>query len=135
MFADDPRSRMWSEACDMLERAERLHRQFFRPGFAGPQSASWEPPIDVFDTNRELWIIAALPGVAPEQLDVSVNAGELTIAGSRPLPAMLRGAAIHRLEIPYGRFERRVRLPAGQLVLSRSELVGGCLVLILTRED
>jgi HSP20 family protein len=135
MFADDPRSRMWSEACEMLERAERLHRQFFRPGLAVPQSASWEPPVDIFETDRELWIIAALPGVVPEHIEASIHADELTIAGSRPLPAAMRGAAIHRLEIPYGRFERRVRLPAGRFELARSELVSGCLVLSLVRKD
>jgi HSP20 family molecular chaperone IbpA len=126
---------MWSEACEMLERAERLHRQFFRPGLAVPQSASWEPPVDIFETDRELWIIAALPGVVPEHIEASIDADELTIAGSRPLPAAMRGATIHRLEIPYGRFERRVQLPAGRFELARSELVSGCLVLSLVRKD
>jgi HSP20 family molecular chaperone IbpA len=134
MLADDPRGRMWSEACDMLERAERLHRQFFRPGLALPQSASWEPPVDIFETAERLWIIAALPGVAPEQIEASIATDELTIVGSRPLPAAARGAAIHRLEIPYGRFERRVRLPAGRFELELSELVSGCLVLSLIRK-
>jgi HSP20 family protein len=135
MFNEDPRGRMWSEACDMLEQAERLHRQFFRPGFARPQSASWEPPIDMFDSGEQLWIIAALPSVVPERIEVSIGPDELTIAGSRPLPAIARGAAIHRLEIPYGRFERQIRLPAGRFTLEQSELVGGCLVLSLIRED
>ena len=134
MFADDPIGRMWSEACDMLERAERLHRQFFRPGFALPQSASWEPPVDIFETAGRLCIIAALPGVTPEQIEASIDSDELAIAGSRPFPAVASGAAIHRLEIPYGRFERRVRLPAGRFGLERSELVNGCLVLSLIRK-
>jgi HSP20 family molecular chaperone IbpA len=125
---------MWSEACDMLARAERLHRQFFRPGFALPQSASWEAPVDIFETDERLWIIAALPGVALEQIETTIGSDEVTIAGSRPLPAVVRGAAIHRLEIPYGRFQRRVRLPAGRFELDRSEFVSGCLVLSLTRE-
>jgi HSP20 family molecular chaperone IbpA len=125
---------MWSEACELLDRAERMHRQFFRPGFSAAQSASWEPPVDIFETSRGLWIIAALPGVAPERLDVSINSHELTITGTRPLPAVARGAVIHRLEIPYGRFERRIRLSAGGFELVRSELVYGCLVVNLTRE-
>ena len=133
MIASDPRSRMWSEACEMINRAERLHRQFFQPGFAVPQSG-WEPPVDIFETDNELWIVAALPGVAPELLSVSIDRDELAIAGSRPLPTSIRHAAIHRLEIPYGRFERRIRLPAGRFEVDRSELVGGCLVLRMTRE-
>jgi HSP20 family molecular chaperone IbpA len=134
MIAVDPRSWMWSEACEMIERAERLQRQFFSPGFPASHSASWEPPVDIFETGRELWIFAALPGVAPERLDVSIEAGELKISGSRPLPALARGAAIHRLEIPYGRFERRVRLPTGRFEVIRSELVSGCLAVHLMRQ-
>ena len=49
------------------------------------------------------------------------------VAGLRRLPAAARGAAIHRLEIPHGRFERRIRLPAARLELDRSELANGCL--------
>jgi HSP20 family molecular chaperone IbpA len=126
---------MWSEACEMLERAERLHRQFFRPGIALGHSAGWEPPVDIFEMDDRLWILAALPGVVPERIEASISADELTIGGSRPMPTAVRGAAIHRLEIPYGRFERTVRLPAGRFELDRSELISGCLVLSLIRKD
>jgi HSP20 family protein len=135
MFAHDPRDRMWGEACEMLERAERLSRQFFRPGLPLPHSAGWEPPVDIFETEDRLWVLAALPGVVPERIEAAISADELTIAGSRPMPAAVRGAAIHRLEIPYGRFERRVRLPDREFELDRSELVCGCLVLSLIRKD
>src|SRR5262245_50570750 len=133
MAAGDPRSWMWAEACAMLERADRLNREFFRPG-SSTQVANWEPPLDVFETERELWIIAALPGVEPQDLEVSVEGDVLSIAGQRRLPAEMRGAVIHRLEIPQGRFERRIRLPAAHLTLNRSELASGCLVLTLTKQ-
>jgi HSP20 family protein len=135
MFAQDSRDRVWGEACEMLERAERLHRQFFRPGVALPHSAGWEPPVDIFETEDRLWILVALPGVVPERIDAAISADELTIAGSRPMPAAVRGAAIHRLEIPYGCFERRMRLPDGEFEFDRSEFVSGCLVLSLLRKD
>ena len=62
----DPRNLMWAEACALLDRAEQLHRQFFEPAREGTRSARWEPPIDVLETERQLRIIVALPGVAPE---------------------------------------------------------------------
>ena len=62
----DPRNLMWAEACALLDRAEQLHRQFFEPARAGTRLARWEPPIDVFETEQQLRIIVALPGVAPE---------------------------------------------------------------------
>ena len=60
----DPKRQMWAEACAMLKQAEQLHRQFFQPSREGTQAARWEPPVDVFETEGELLIIAALPGAA-----------------------------------------------------------------------
>src|SRR4051794_19574393 len=120
MAPGDPRNWMWEEACATLERAERLHRQFFQPSFSVVQTANWEPPVDIFEIDREIWILVALPGVQTQDLEVSVQSGVLTVAGTRRLPPAARGAAIHRLEIPHGRFERRIGLPAGRLELGRS---------------
>jgi HSP20 family molecular chaperone IbpA len=44
-----------------------------------------------------------------------------------------QGAIIYRLEIPYGRFERRIALPAGQYELVDRRLEQGCLTLGLRR--
>jgi HSP20 family molecular chaperone IbpA len=130
MNSVDPRIWMWSEACAMLERAERLHRQFFQPSAA--ETAAWEPPVDIFETGTEVRVVAALPGVEPHDLKVYRAGGELVIAGLRRPPALAREAVIHRLEVPYGRFERRIPISAA-LELTRSELVSGCLTLSLTK--
>ena len=132
MSAADARRWMWAEACAMIERAEQLHRQFFEPNLA-VADACWEPPIDVFENEHELSIIAALPGVETQELEISVEASTLVVAGVRWLPAVARGTVIHRLEIPYGRFERHIRLPAGTWKLERSTLANGCLRLSLMK--
>ena len=124
---------MWAEACEALARAERLHRQFFRLG-ALEARAMWEPPVDVLETEDELWIIAALPGVEAPELEVGVADGVLVIAGVRSAP-LKQAAAIHRLEIPQGRFERRIPLPAGRFALARRDLAHGCLTLVLRKDD
>lgn len=132
MTARDLEAWMWAEACEALARAERLHRQFFRIGAPAPRPV-WEPPVDIFESGPELWIVAALPGVAAAGLEIGVDDGVLIIAGDRPAPALRRAAAIHRLEIPQGRFERRIALPAGHFELVQRELVDGCLTLVLRR--
>jgi HSP20 family molecular chaperone IbpA len=134
MTAADPRRWMWAEACAMIERAEQLHRQFFQPGFAAVPRAGWEPPVDVFESERELLIVVALPGVESQDIVVSSELGELRVAGMRRLPAAARGTDIQRLEIPHGRFERRIGLPVARWQLSRSTLVNGCLLLNLTKQ-
>jgi HSP20 family protein len=124
---------MWAEACEMLERAERLHRRFFEVALAREARPTWEPPVDLFETPSLLWLVVALPGIDPARLDVTIDSESVTIAGERALPAELRSAAIHRLEIPHGRFERRVELPPGRFALARQSFVDGCLALALRR--
>jgi HSP20 family protein len=133
MRVGDPGNWMWAEACALIDRADRLQRQFFQPGFPVVSAPSWQPPVDVLETKQELSIIAALPGVEPHDLELSIDGDTLSVSGLRRLPASARAAAIHRLEIPYGRFQRRIQLPAANLEFSRSELVNGCLVLTLTK--
>src|SRR5262249_54452642 len=104
---------MWSEACEMLARAERMHRDFFRPAAVGARMASWEPPVDILETEREVLVLVALPGVDLDAVEAAIDGGDLVVAGVRALPPELARAVIHRLELPQGRFARRVRLPAG----------------------
>jgi HSP20 family protein len=133
MAKPDPRGWMWSEAVEMLTRAERLHRQLFQPIPAATSSAAWEPPIDVLETEDEVLVHAALPGVDPEQVEAVIHDGQLRIAGQRVLPAELRRAEIHRMELPQGRFERRIALPAGRYDAVRRHSFNGCLVIHLRK--
>jgi HSP20 family protein len=123
-----PPMSMWAEACEILDRAENLRRQFYQPN----RVASWEPPVDVFETERDLWIVVALPGVGTDQLRIAVSEGAVIVAGERRLPIQSR-AVIHRREIPHGSFERRIKLPAGRYELDRRDLADGCLFLGLRK--
>jgi HSP20 family molecular chaperone IbpA len=122
---------MWEEAFELLERAERLHRSFFRLSEARGRGGCWQPPADLYETAEQLVVQVALPGVAPMDVQVALDAGALVIAGQRTLPAEARLGLIRRLEIPYGHFERRVDLPPGHYEVDRKEVVHGCLVLVL----
>ncbi len=128
----DIESWMWAEACDALARAERLQRQFFRLGMPDARPL-WEPPVDILETEDELWIIAALPGVDAPQVEIGIERGVLVIAGERLAPALKQAAVIHRLEIPQGRFARRIALPPGRFELGRRDIADGCLTLTLRK--
>jgi len=75
----------------------------------------------------------ALPGVEPERVEAAIDGADLVVAGSRVLPSELRTAVIHRLELPQGRFERRVPLPAGRYSAVRRAVKNGCLVITLEK--
>jgi len=127
----DPHDWMWSEALQMLARAERLHQQMFLP--TRKAQVCWEPPVDVLETDREVLVLAALPGVDPSQVQAVIENGVLVIAGQRILPRELHTATIHRLELPQGRFERRIPLPAGRYGSVKRAEANGCLVISLAK--
>lgn len=124
---------MWAEACEMLERAQRLQRQFFRFGHAVEAQPRWEPPIDIVAYEPDVQVTVALPGVAPERVQVRVANGALYITAVRGAPLGPDTTAVHRLEIPYGRFERQIALPVGRYELVEQGFRNGCLVLRLTK--
>jgi HSP20 family molecular chaperone IbpA len=127
MSTKDPANWMLAEAIGSFARAERLRQQFF-----SLRESGWEPPIDVLETEDEFLIFVALPGVDPDQVEAVIEDGTLIISGHRVLPAELRNARIHRLELPQGRFERRIVLPVGRYVVSRFA-VNGCVGLRLAK--
>jgi len=133
MDRDFPRDWMWSEACEMLARAERLHREFFRPVRSTNRLPTWEPPVDILETGREVLVLVALPGVDPDRVEVAIDGDHLVGAGTRVLPTELSTALIHRLELPQGRFARRVRLPAGRYSDVSRSAVHGCLLITMQK--
>jgi HSP20 family molecular chaperone IbpA len=122
---------VWAEALDLLRGAEKLHRRIFQIGAAG--APGWEPPVDLYETADGLTLCVALPGVATDELEVFLESGTIVVRGERAFPVEYQRAIIYRLEIPYGRFERRIVLPAGQYQLVDRRLANGCLKLALRR--
>lgn len=119
---------MWADALAVVARADRLHREFFRPAPIG-----WEPPVDLLETPDELILIAALPGVRVADVELVISHRELAIVGTRRLPTLPGNTRIHRMELPHGQFERRIALPHGAYELARRDLVDGCLTVVLRK--
>ena len=130
------RSWMWAETVDRLDQAERLQRQFFRlaaqPAGSG-QPPRWEPPVDVYAGQEQVLIEIALPGVPADRMEIVLAPGELVIRGERALLNRPAGTTLQRLEIPYGRFERRLALGPGLWELVDRRLADGCLQVLLAR--
>src|SRR5258706_9222467 len=127
----DPTALMWAQACNLIEQAERMHRQFFRLAASARPQVSWEPPADVFEDEREVAIVVALPGVSAEHVEVTTDHGMLVVRAERPIPVRGSRRAVRQLEIPYGTFERRIPLPARRLQAIANELTHGCLLVRL----
>ena len=129
---------MWGEALSLLEQADRLHRQFFR--VAGTESAhTWEPPVDVVESANLVQVHVALPGVPPESIDIVIEPGGVVVSALRAFPCRETGTHIHRIEIPYGRFERRIVLPLEDpympIDLVQRQLADGVLTLTFRKKE
>lgn len=135
MSTKDPINWMLSNAIEALARAERLHQQFLTlQPWSGAREPSWEPPIDVLETDREVLILIALPGVDPNEVEAMIDKETLVVSGHRVLPTELRNARILRLELPQGRFERRIPLPLGRYTITRFA-ANGCVGLRLAKSN
>jgi HSP20 family molecular chaperone IbpA len=124
---------MWAEACDLLDQAERMHRQFFRLAASERATAIWEPPVDVFEDEREIVIVVALPGVPVDRVEITTEAGVLIVRAERRNPFAGARGAVRQLEIPYGYFERRIQLSSAALESATREFRDGCLILRLSK--
>lgn len=122
------RDALWAEALIVLARTTAPHVVAFRPTLSG-----WEPPVDVVETQSELVVIVALPGVGRGDIEIALEGGSLLVCGTRRSSTLHPSSRIHRMELPYGDFERRLPLPQGRYCLAGNSYIDGCLTLTLER--
>ncbi|MDX2040250.1 MAG: Hsp20/alpha crystallin family protein [Acidobacteriota bacterium] len=75
-----------------------------------PQSGTWSPPVDIYETQTGFVLTAEVPGVSLADLELKVVENELVLKGERPWTHNPHGENIHRLENSYGKFERSFSL-------------------------
>ncbi len=131
MSARDPNDWMWERAAELLERTAWVQRRFFQ--VAGERGSTWEPPADVFESEGELLVLFALPGVAADEVDVRHEPGLLSVSARRGIPAACEGSEVRRLEIPQGRFQRRLPLAGAAYELVGHVLENGLLLVRLRK--
>ena len=86
-------------------------------GFYGPTTwrlhdSALTFPVDVAETDEHLVVKAALPGIKPDDVDISVNDGVLTVKGETKSEETSEAENYHRREIRFGAFYREIPLPA-----------------------
>jgi HSP20 family protein len=124
---------MWAQACELLDRADRMQREFTRYVGAGADAAVWEPPVDIQETSEGLQFVFALPGVLPEHIEVNLEPNALTVKALRPARLGTSDSVVRRMEIPHGRFVRRIALAGTRLRLGDTRYLNGCLEVRLVR--
>jgi HSP20 family protein len=91
----------------MLAHALGLHTQ---PGSA--TATAWAPALDISERKDAYLVTVELPGLKPEDLDITMEDGLLTIQGERQFIQESSEQQFHRVERRYGAFRRSITLPA-----------------------
>jgi HSP20 family molecular chaperone IbpA len=129
----------WQQASDLLEQAERIQRNFLQFAVSvhyqnSPSQAScWAPPVNVIEEDQRIWVIAALPGVSPDEIEIRIEENELVIAGRRSPPECCEKGELRVWEIPLGRFQRRLRLARQKLTVGDARLQNGLFIVELKK--
>ena len=132
-----PRSR-WSVFDELESLQEDMNRLFRDRGYGGPLRRGWAtyPPMNVWSSADGLVIDAELPGVDPNDVDISVLGDELTLRGKVNAHEPKEGENYHRRERPAGEFVRTLQLPfRADAVGVRASYKNGILRLTVPRSE
>jgi len=108
----------WSPANDLLrERVNRLFEQAFGDVYSGAESEevssrSWTPAVDIAETDEALTLYAELPGLAKDDVEITLEDNVLTVKGERKFEREETKENYHRIERAYGTFHRSFHLPS-----------------------
>jgi HSP20 family protein len=104
----------WSDFDQLRREMDSLLGRFGSPS---PLSSGWRgvfPAVNLYETADAYVLTAELPGVAPEDIEVSLEGSTVTLAGERRIDyANQEGVSLHRSERQAGGFRRAFELPTG----------------------
>ena len=99
----------WDPFSEIQRFQEELNRRVSGRG----NGLAFRPAVDIYEDDGHITINAELPGMKPEDVDVDVHEGILTLRGERKLENEEKREGYHRIERSYGTFSRSFSLPEG----------------------
>ncbi len=102
------------EVSALQERMNRLLADFRASAPLGEEEltqGAWTPAVDIFETPEAIVLKAELPGISQEDITVEVKEGTLMLKGEKKLERDVNPEYYHRVERPYGSFQRAFTLP------------------------
>ena len=106
----------WDPFREMLSLRRELDRAFdnaMSSSQTGWQPVSWDLALDVVENPDEYLVKASLPGINPDDLEITFTNNTLTIKGEIKDDQEFDQAQYHVRERRYGAFSRSISLPSG----------------------
>lgn len=100
---------------DLFELQEKMHRLlldvFLHADEAEGAAGNWSPVMDVYETGDAIVVVAEVPGLTREDIDIKIDQGNLVLQGERKFGKDVKEENYHRIERHVGRFSRSIALP------------------------
>ncbi len=96
---------------EFLSQRMRKFADEFPETFSIEFGKGFEPKMDVYHDNKEIRIIAELPGLTKDQISLTYTDGVLTLEGEKKPPEQAENVSILRTERSFGEFKREIPLP------------------------
>ena len=132
----------WEPFNEMVSLRDAMNRlfedSFIRPGVwpAPFEGMAATLPIDVIETKDEVIVKASVPGLKPEDIDISVTGGVLTIKGETKSEEKVEEGSYIRQERRFGSFQRTLTLPANVVAdKAKADFENGVLTLTLPKAE
>ncbi len=94
-----------------LSRPSSEIDDLFRAMMSSRSPSEWRPPLDVFETESSIEVVAEIAGLDGEQIEVMIEGDVISIRGHRPDPAICDHRSFHQARIAYGDFAVDVFVP------------------------
>lgn len=95
----------------MQDEIDRAFRMAMGSNAGTATAGAWSPALDVEESEDAFTLHVELPGVSPDDVDVSLEENVLTIEGERRFYDEREAEGFRRIERHFGRFHRSIRLP------------------------
>lgn len=103
--------KLLTELEQMQQQTGRILRSMSLPRMMPMESAGWQPPADIYESETDIYVYIELAGAVSDSLRVVVDGRRLRVSGQRQLPPQTSIACIHQLELELGPFQRTLNLP------------------------
>lgn len=128
--------KIFQELEEMQQQTGRMLRNMSLARMVPMGDRCWQPPVDIYEAESEIYLYFDLAGVGRSDFEVVVGEHQVRVSGRRQLPAQGSIACVHQLEIELGRFERTVSLPSVVDVdRADSSYVDGILMITLPKRQ
>jgi HSP20 family protein len=101
----------WSISDLMQRDFDRLASRRFARGDIATPASEWAPAVDIVEEKDRFLLLADVPGVPAEDIEVSMEEGVLSVSGERRSETHDETLGVSRFERTSGRFSRRFSLP------------------------